>query len=211
MARGQRLSTAVVVSPPSGAGEEELATAAPVALPSPPWSRMPGESSRAFLSFTTYRDLPARNRTVRMVQDILYPDSQWAEKTIRSWSKKYHWAERVRLWENEKDRQRLLIEAETIRTMTARHTAMAIALQDAGLEALQRVLDGEITVADARLLITEGAKLERLSRGQATEKHDTTHRTGLPDELRNLPEEELRRLAGVAQRIIAGARSEEPE
>lgn len=173
------------------------------------WERQMGESSRAFHAFTIFRDLPPNNRTLRMVQDIIYPNSPWAAKTIARWAKDCIWVDRVTAWENYLDQEKLKVQVETVRTMTERHIKLAQDLQNKGVEALEELAKGPISVGDARQLIVEGAKLERLSRGQSTEKYDQTEHGGFPD-LSNYSEEDLRRLADLADRVVKGAGEEKP-
>ena len=174
------------------------------------WERQPKENSRAFHAFTVFRDLPSNNRTMRMVQDIIYPDSPWAARTIAKWAGEFRWVERTKAWEDEQDRMKLAAQADTIKTMAERHVKQAIALQDKGLAALEQITQSNISIADARLLIVEGAKLERLSRGQATEKVEEITKRGLPD-LGQYSEEDLRRLEGLAKRVVEGASQTEPD
>ena len=175
------------------------------------WERQPGESSRAFAAFVAFRDLPTNNRTLRAVRDLLYPDSPWAERTITRWAQEFRWIERVTSWENEVDRQKLSVQMETIRTMTQRHVEQAVKLQEKGIMALEKLTADTISASDARLLVTEGAKLERLARGQSTEKYEQTTRAGFPDEFREYTQEELRRLAELADHIVKGAGEKESD
>lgn len=168
------------------------------------WERQPGESSRSFTAFTTFRDLPSTNRTLKAVQEIMYPGAQWAMRAITGWAKDHQWVERVIAWENELDRVKLAAQAQTVETMSKRHIEAAQKLIEKGLAALEKITEGDIDPANARLLIVDGSKLERLARGQSTEKYDSTERAGLPD-LSGYSEEELKRLADIAERIVKGA------
>ena len=57
-------------------------------------------------------------------------------------------------------------ELRAVREMGARHAAAATKLIDKGLAALAKVKLDEMSVADILRYITDGAKLERLARGQ---------------------------------------------
>lgn len=177
------------------------------------WEQQVGESSRAFHAFQTYRDLDPKGRTFKAVQDILYPDSPYAGKSLRRWAERFRWVERVGAWERALDRKRMEVQLNTVKDMTQRHIDEAVELQNKGLNALKLLSDkdlSEMSVADARLLVTEGAKLERLARGLSTEKHDQTNRGGLPDDLSTLPEDELRRLANLAASLTTGVIPQTP-
>lgn len=168
------------------------------------WERQPGESSRSFTAFTTFRDLPSANRTLKAVQEIMYPGAQWAMRAITKWAKDHRWVERVVAWENELDRVRLAAQTATVETMSKRHIEAAQELLKKGLEALEKVKIEDLDAANIRLYIADAIKLERLARGQSTEKYDSTERKGLPD-LSGYSEEDLRRLADLAERVVKGA------
>ena len=129
MAHNARSTTAVVNTSRAILKEEGEVIAASLTLPNPPWARMAGESNRAFYAFGIYRDCSALHRTLRMVQDIVYPHSYWAGRTISRWHRTFLWEQRVQLWEDEKDRQRLLTEAETIRSVVAQQTSASVVSQ----------------------------------------------------------------------------------
>lgn len=182
----------------------ELATAPQ----EPIWERQSGESDRAFHGFCVFRDLPPAGRTQRAVQDILYPQAQWATRTIGKWAKEHNWEARASAWDNEVDRVKRDAHLKTVGVMAERHVHQAISLQAKGLEALELIAAGDIDPANARLLIVEGSKLERLSRGEATEKYEQGRGTGLPD-LSGYSDDDLRELADAAKRLAAGAGKKE--
>lgn len=174
------------------------------------WERQAEEPSRAFAGFVVFRDLPVTNRNCQAVADVMYPSARWAIRVVGEWSKKYGWDIRVTAWDNFLDRLRRETQLSTIKTMAKRHVEQAVSLQEAGIKALKLINEeGNMSAADARLLITEGAKLERLARGLSTDKID--HRREAEDELPDLSgasEDELRQLTQLAESIVERAGKE---
>jgi len=182
-------------------------------VPPAPWEKQDGESARAFSAFVVYRDLPAASRKLESVSEQLYPQAPWAVSKVREWASKYNWQVRADAWSAQLDAERRKVQLETVKTMTIRHIEAAIAMQGKGLEALRNLQAKEdLSAADIRLLITEGAKLERLSRGLVTDrtggkKDDGDGKPGdEPADLSGISDDELRRLEGVAKQAAEGAK-----
>ncbi len=171
-----------------------------------PWERQEGESSRAFEAFVVYRDLPAKNRAYNLVVDALYTNAPWAVRTIQRWATAHGWEARVTAWENQLDRAKRDAQVDTVKLMTKRHLEQAMAMQAKGLAALNGISESQMTPADARLLITEGIKAERLARGQSTEKIERGESIEQPQpDLSDLSDEELTRMAELADRVTKGS------
>jgi hypothetical protein len=196
----------VAQSPEGGEPNESL-------VPPAPWERQEGESARAFSAFVVYRDLPPENRKIDAVRDQLYPQAPWAKDKLHRWAQEHHWQVRADAWMSKIDLERRQVQLETVRSMTARHIEAAIAMQLRGLSALRGLSNkADLTAAEIRMLITEGAKLERLSRGLATDRIGGKEKDGRSDDegLSDLPDDELRRLEGVAKQAAEGAQPQTP-
>ena len=79
------------------------------------WEQQPGESAKAFEAFAAYRDMGAE-RSLRKLTQQLHKNLT----TIRDWSVKWNWQERVRAYDRELDRQAREQAVRSVRQMTDR-------------------------------------------------------------------------------------------
>ena len=149
---------------------------------SPLWARQEGESTKAFEGFATYRDMgPARS---------LAAVGQALGKTkaaYEPWSSRWGWVERAGAWDDEADRlmrQRDMAERqEARRQMLAEHARVGQTLVQVGAEVLAaydvsnpetgeaaKARIAALSASDAARLVDTGAKMERLARGESTER-----------------------------------------
>ena len=82
--------------------------------------------------------------------------------------------------------------------MNERHVKEALALQQKGVARLHTLGDRELTAEEARRAIVEGIKLERLVRGESTERTEVKGDIRLEHFIEGLTDDELRDLAGLA-------------
>lgn len=144
----------------------------------PLWERQDGEPTKAFDYFATYRDLgPARSMTI--AANALSKHTA----TLQAMSITWGWVERTQAWDDEADRNQRKRDAEeraqARSQMLREHQSAGKALIAVGAAALQqydknhegaaqRIKD--LTARDAAALIETGAKMERLARGESTER-----------------------------------------
>jgi hypothetical protein len=139
---------------------------------SPLWERQGGESAKAFEGFAAYRDLgPARS--LAAVGQALGKTKAACEP----WSSRWGWVERAAAWDDHADRldrERDLAERHAaIRKMNDEHARVghaAIVLASQKLATLDPEAIRELRLGDAIRLIEVGAKIERLARGESTER-----------------------------------------
>jgi hypothetical protein len=190
-----------------------------------PWDRQPEESSRAFHAFTHFRDLPSWERSLdraynvhrehckfngnghRWATDETHPAIAYVPTRAcadwRIWRAKYNWDARTDVHDAElaeQDRQARLRE---ITAMNARHTALAVALQNQVVANLQKLGNAamELNPREMALLAEKASTIERRARGQATEIFAREDGEKLPLDLSRLDEQELE----VFQALIAKA------
>lgn len=132
-------------------------------------------------------------------------------RTLFEWSARYHWQARIAQLEAEAHEADRAAQLEAIHEMNERQAREGLALQEKALRRLTQLAPEELS-ADALIrAFLAGPKLERLARGEATD------RTELEGELRNgidlsgFTDDELRRLACAAAQNAAGAGAEDPE
>lgn len=137
------------------------------------WLRQPGEGAKAYEAFALYRDMGA-GRSYALVAHELHK----SKTLIARWGSQFNWQARVKDFDAYIDNLWLKEHEKEVRDMAERQAQIGRALQNKGVEILQafdlnaavrqRKLLGA-TWSDLLRLITEGAKLERLARGEPTE------------------------------------------
>lgn len=133
-----------------------------------PWERQEGESAKDYEAFCVYRDL-GPGRSLKLVAQMC----QKSETIMGRRSGKFDWVKRAALWDDEQDRieRKEAQEAHVreIRKMRKRQASSGYAMQMKGLEALKKLPLEEMSAQDIVKMMIEGAKLERLGRGDVGE------------------------------------------
>ncbi len=143
-----------------------------------PWDRQPGEGPQAFRAFAAYRDSGANGakRSLQKTAESLTKSNgePYSVGTLKDWSRKWSWQARVDAWDDEQDReiQRELVKG--IAQMRKNHVGTAKAMLEKALLALRRIPVDEMTPTDVARLVDVAAKLERISRGEVTERTEGT-------------------------------------
>ena len=168
-----------------------------IRLPAP-WERQPKESEKAFEAFAAYRDMGPKRSHAKVAQEI-----GKNKGLIARWSRVHVWTSRIEAWTEEQDR---LVRDELIKGVTAMrktHADIAEQILIKALKALKSLPVEEMTIQDIARAVDVGAKLERLSRGEATERTEGKSEvsgkvTVTSDPYEELTTEELRKLARLA-------------
>jgi uncharacterized protein YoaH (UPF0181 family) len=131
--------------------------------------------------------------------------------TLEAWSSILHWQDRLMDLEREaleRDREE---QIRALRDMSERHAREGLALQQKGVERLQQLSPSDINANEAIRAVIEGVRLERLARGEPTEhvRQEGGMLHGHID-LGSFSNEELRRLAELADRHAPGAGEKGP-
>lgn len=133
-----------------------------------PWERQEKETAKNYEAFCIYRDL-GPGRSLRLVSEMCGKN----ESLLSRWSAKFDWVKRASLWDDEQDRieRKEAQEAQVreIRKMRKRQADSGYAMQIKGLEALKKLPLEEMSAQDIVKMMIEGAKLERLGRGDVGE------------------------------------------
>lgn len=118
-------------------------------------------------------------------------------RQIERWGAQHHWQDRLADREREARRQDALAEVAALREMNTRHAREGMALQQRALRRLQALANDEMSPALAVRALAEGIRLERLGRGEVTDRTETER----PDDdpLAGFSLAELRGLAALAQ------------
>lgn len=162
-----------------------------------PWERLENEGTKPYEAFAIYRDM-GRERGIRKVATELGK----SETLISRWSGKFDWVKRAAAWDDEQDRIAREIaqkeQAEEIKKMRKRHSALAKKMLDTAEAALEIFDLDDIKPADVSRMVDIAAKLERISRGdvgEVVEERDGGQATPavqfyIPDNSRDKDDEE---------------------
>ena len=149
-----------------------------------PWTRQPFDTDARWRAFVTYRELPLP-RSIRRTSEALADPATgkgYDVRTLEQWSSENAWPERALEYDRWLDEQRVEATAailrEDARTSAAFHVDLLRKLQTAAAAKAEEYLDkiargerlDEWSVADVRGIVKDCITLERLIRGQATER-----------------------------------------
>ena len=154
------------------------------------WERMPGESVRHYEYFCAYRDMryvPAANaddipkldlsreRSIRKLAQQLGV----AKRTIGDLCSRFNWVARCDAYDLYILRRQRDKNEDRILKMRENHAAVGEQLWKRGLRRAISIPDGEIEAGDMVRMIDVGVKIERLSRGESTEKQEVSGKTSV--------------------------------
>ena len=133
-----------------------------------PWSRQKGETEKAFEAFSIYRDM-GEARTFTAVSEKL----QKSYTLIRRWKEKWLWEERVLAYDNTLEDEGMKQAKKEYRAMLARHTNLAMGLQQKAVIALNDLDPKDMTVRDIKDCIKMATDLEVQARGMNLGNEET--------------------------------------
>lgn len=183
------------------------------AEPAPLYDRLPNETDRAWAGFLAYRDLGPNERSLRAVARLL--DKKLS--TIAPWSQQYQWVARVAAWDRDHARQLAAAQLQDVVRMNKRHADTAQALVGKAVQALAAIEVSKLRPADIARFIEIGARIERLARGEVTERAEHVGPAGGPVQVEVTDPETAamsgpERLARVLQAMeLAGAFAGSPD
>jgi hypothetical protein len=149
------------------------------------WERREKESDPAWEAFVIYRDMGTRR-----VQREVCKQVGKHENLISRWAIRHEWKARCLEYDRWLDHMATHDAADALREMRKRHAAIATIALSRAAEKLQSATGDAMTVRDAATLLDLAVKVERLSRGEATESTEISGRDGGPIELENVTPEE---------------------
>lgn len=167
------------------------------------WERQEGESAQAFQGFAAYRDMGADRSLAKVAQKL-----GKSKALMERWSVRWQWVIRADAWDDEMDRLSRRELEKGITGMRKNHVNIAKAMLVKALQALQRIPVDEMTPKDVSTMVDVAAKLERISRGEATER--TEGKQTIAGEvsvstidLSGITDEELAALDAITGKIFA--------
>lgn len=150
-----------------------------------PWERRKGETARAFEGFQAYRDMGSE-RGLRKVAEKIGTH----QRSVERWSSQHDWVARAEAWDRHLDRKKREKMVEEVEKMAERHAKRA----QLNIEAVSQISQAIIkkirndpdaleeysvgTLVDmlgrVGYLFQQFAQVERLARGEATERVETS-------------------------------------
>ncbi len=166
------------------------------------------ESTRQREAFDVYWRLGGERTLRRLREQLAAAGRAPALRTLAEGSRKYHWQHRLADLERQARAADDDARIRAIREMADRQAKQALLLQQKGTEWLTKFTREEATPEAAIRAVVEGAKLERLVRGEPTERTDQT--SAIDQRLEALSDAELDRLLALAAPDLAGEGETEP-
>ena len=150
------------------------------------WDKQLEETGRAYNAFLIYKNMGAL-RSLRKAAEIFYGDTYFIRTSSKlrqygEWSSKHNWVARCSDFDIEEERLRIEQRRDDIAEMDRRQAKDGMEMSKIGMYNIKlhatddppkdkkgKVIKPKIPVSESTKLITEGAKLERLGRGEVTE------------------------------------------
>ena len=166
------------------------------------------ETTRHREAFNRYWELGAERSIERLAADLRQRGKAPDSRTLYRWSSRFHWQARIQELER---RARDAEDAERIaalREMQKRQAREALLLQQKGAQWLAPLKAGGVSAEAAIRAVVEGAKLERLVRGEATDRTDA--KSASEARLEALSDAELDRLIDHFTESLGGEEPPQP-
>jgi len=185
-----------------------------------PWDRLPEESSKAYAAFSIFRDLGPRRSLDEASRAYHGPSPQvthssaargrrGASGQIRTWAQRWNWTARARAWDQELERVKTSKQLAAIDEMAERHAKEALMLQNKAVERLRQLRPEELKPRETLDFLIEAAKLERLARGEPTERIAEEHHFS---DVKELSDDELASIVATGTGLLpAGGRGVAPK
>ena len=161
------------------------------------------ETTRHRKAFDRYWRLGADRSLERLQAELEAEGRAPSLRTLYEWSRQLHWQERVSDLEREARQAEDAARVAAIREMHDRQAREGLLLQQRGTEWLAELGNEDASPEAAIRAITEGAKLERLARGEATERTESVDQTA--EQLKGVSDDELERFIAHAEGTLEGA------
>lgn len=148
-----------------------------------PWDRQPGEPEDAWTAFWRWRDASPRPALAKHAAAV-----GRSYQAVRGWAVGWGWDARILAWDQAVDAGRQSATMTATQEMAARHIKLSQSVLDVvehGLRKIKADLStdfGRLKPQEIARLLEVASKLERLSRGEATERVEGTDYSTLSDE-----------------------------
>jgi len=157
------------------------------------------ETTRHREAFDAYWRLGAERSIERLHAVLTARGRAPTVRTLYEWSRGFRWQDRIARLEREAKRAEDEARLQALREMYERQGKEALLLQQRGTEWLAGMTKDKATAEAAIRAIVEGARLERLARGEPTERQEVSGDVQIDAKLAALTDEELDRLIEYAE------------
>lgn len=198
---------------------EQAATQAKLAEESPtgrqPWERLESERTKPWIAFQTYRDLGPKRTLAETSRQLYGPREKQPDDPsikvprarsvtqLKRWMVENNWVSRAVAYDLHLDRVRQETAVTEVQKMVERHIGISGLIQQKAVNALKEMDVEQLKRLPKVVLeyLVEGAKMERLARGEATEMVAEKAKGTVSNEATvSAKEELLRRLESIAKR-----------
>lgn len=131
------------------------------------WERQPGETDKQWRAFKVFRDM-GEDRTIKKTAEKLGTHISLMDR----WSAKNAWLARARGFDDWADQQLKREMQRGINRMAHRHATVAQSLLGKAIQKLQGLNGETMTTQEMLQTVRLAVDVERLSRGEATERSD---------------------------------------
>ena len=131
-------------------------------------------------------------------------------RTLHEWSRRHHWQDRIVELERQAQRAEDDARVSAMREVYDRQAKEALLLQQKGTEWLAAMRPEGGTAEDGIRAVVEGARLERLARGEPSERQEVQGEVGVSARLASMSDDELDRLIKHAEGTLGREGEAEP-
>ncbi len=178
------------------------------------WERLPGETIAQYDKFCAYRDMKipgdmTSRRSIRTLSSMINSPKRYLDKLSSS----LQWVARAEAYDMEMERKARAQNEASILKMRRDHAELASQMVKKAAKRLLLIPEEELSAADIVRMFDIGVKIERLSRGQATENRQLsgetifnhaggiTIKSTMGVDLTGLSDEELNQLEALLDKI----------
>lgn len=155
-------------------------------------------------AFSAYWELGA-DRSIERLRAYLAEERRAPSlRSLYKWSSEFRWQDRINKLEAEARREEDELRIAAIREMYERHAREALLLQQRGTEWLAN-MDGTRLKPDTAIrAVVEGVRMERLAKGEPTDRKEIQGELSIRTRIEALADEELDRLLALVERGVEG-------
>lgn len=162
------------------------------------------ETTRHRNAFDLYWRLGTDRSIERLRAELQVRGRAPTVRTLYAWSSQYHWQDRIVRLEQEAKRADDEARVQTLRDMFERHAKEGLLLQQKGAAWLAPMSADDATADAAIRAVVEGSRMERLARGEPTERQEVQGGLHINARLVGLTDAELDRLIEHAEGALRG-------
>lgn len=125
-----------------------------------PWKRQAKESTMAYEAFLRYVGMGPQRSIAKTARGL-----SKSKATLMEWSKRWHWQERVRAFDEMVEDKALETTIDKHRNMIERHIAFSHKMQGVLADRLNKVRPSELSAKDVQTWLALAVKIERVCNG----------------------------------------------